>query len=120
MRLMALHERCVTAGIDASRIDDAMDGGAPKQALIALLLEHRQALATTPRATMDADTVAESLRAEATRAATLDHLEALAAPIPSAVALAAALALVDVMATEKERAAFDRCTLLLGRLLGWR
>ena len=69
---------------------------------------------------VSAATVAGALSSEATRVVTLDALEALAAPIPSAVALAAALALVDVMATEKERAAFDRCTLLLGRLLGWR
>ena len=65
---------------------------------------------------VSAATVAESLRSEATRIATLDALEALEAPIPSAVALAAAPALVDAMATEKERAAFDRCGLLLGRL----
>ena len=111
MRLMALHERCVTAGIDASRIDDAMDGGAPKQALIALLLEHPKALAVTM------DTVAESLRAEATRAATLDNLEALAAT-PSAVALAAAPALVDVLTAENiDRASFDRSALLLARLV---
>ena len=66
---------------------------------------------------VSAATVAESLRSEATRIATLDALEALAPPIPSAVALAAAPALVDVLATEKERAAFDRCGLLLARLL---
>ena len=65
---------------------------------------------------MSAATVAESLRSEATRITTLDALEALAPPIPSAVALAAAPALVDAMATEKERAAFDRCGLLLARL----
>ena len=39
---------------------------------------------------VSAATVAESLRSEATRIATLDALEALEAPIPSAVALAAA------------------------------
>ena len=66
---------------------------------------------------MDAATVAESLRSEATRVATLDALEALAPPIPSAVALAAAPALVDAMATEKERASLDRCGQLLARLL---
>ena len=69
------------------------------------------------RRTMDVATVAESLRSEATRIATLDALEALAPPIPSAVALAAAPALVDAIATGKERASFDRCGLLLGRLL---
>ena len=120
MRLMALHERCVTAGIDAARIDDAMDGGIPpKQALIALLLEHKNA-APTPLAPLvvSADAVAESLVAEATRAATLDHLEALAAPIPSAVAVAAAPALADVLAAENtDRATFDRSALLLARLV---
>ena len=65
-----------------------------------------------------AATVANALRSEATRVATLVALEALAPPIPSAVALAAAPALVDAMATETQRAAFDRCGLLLARLLG--
>jgi len=65
---------------------------------------------------VSAATVAESLRSEVTRVATLDALEALEAPIPSAVALAAAPALVDAMATEKARASFDRCGLLLARL----
>jgi hypothetical protein len=64
------------------------------------------------------DTVVESLRAEATRATTLDNLEALAAPIPSAVALAAAPALVDVLVAENvDRAVFDRSALLLARLV---
>ena len=64
-----------------------------------------------------ATSVAEALRSEATRVATLDALEALPPPIPDAVALAAAPALVDAMATETERASLDRCGLLLGRLL---
>ena len=64
-----------------------------------------------------AGTVADGLRSETTRAATLDALEALAPPISSPVALAAAPALVDVIATETERASFDRCGLLLTRLL---
>ena len=63
-----------------------------------------------------ADTVADRLRSAATRVATLDALEALAPPIPATVALAAAPALADVMATETERASYDRCGLLLGRL----
>jgi hypothetical protein len=63
-----------------------------------------------------AATVADTIRSEVTRIATLNALEALAPPIPSAVALAAAPALVDAMATEKDRAAFDRCGLLLARL----
>ena len=63
-----------------------------------------------------ADTVAGGLRSEATRTATLDALEALAEPIPSAVALAAAPALVDAMIMETERASFDRSGLLLARL----
>ena len=61
--------------------------------------------------------MAESLRSPATRIATLDALEALARPIPSAVVLAAAPALVDVIATETEWASYGRCGLLLGRLL---
>ena len=66
---------------------------------------------------VSAATVAEGLCSEATRVATLDALEALAPPIPSAVALAAAPALVDAIVTEKkESAAFDRCGLLLARL----
>ena len=63
-----------------------------------------------------AATVANALRSEATRVATLVALEALAPPIPSAVALAAAPALVDAMATETERASFDPCGLLLARV----
>ena len=66
---------------------------------------------------LDAGTVADRLRSGVTRAAALDALEALAPPIPAAVALAAAPALVDVIATETERAAYYRCALLLGRLL---
>ena len=62
-------------------------------------------------------TVADGLRSHATHIATLDALEALATPIASAVALAAAPALVDAMATETVRAAFDRCGLMLTRLL---
>ena len=61
--------------------------------------------------------VAIGLRSEASRATALDALEALAPPIPSAMALAAAPALVDAMATETERASLDRCGLLLGRVL---
>jgi hypothetical protein len=66
-----------------------------------------------------AGTVAGALRSQASRAAALDALEALAPPIPSAVALAAAPALVDVMtaAEQAERASFDRSGLLLARLL---
>ena len=64
-----------------------------------------------------ATTVADTIRSEATRTTALDALEALVAPIPSAVALAAAPALVDATVTEKERVALDRCALLLGRLL---
>ena len=67
---------------------------------------------------MSAAAVADRLRSAATRIASLDVLEALAPPIPSAVALAAAPALVDAMATETEWASLDRCGLLLARLLG--
>ena len=64
-----------------------------------------------------AETVADRLRSEATRTAALDALEALAPPIPGAVALNAAPALHDAMATETERASYDRCGLLLGQVL---
>ena len=65
---------------------------------------------------VSAATVADRLRSEATRITTLDALEALAPPIQSDVALAAAPALVDAMATETERASYDRCGLLLARV----
>ena len=65
------------------------------------------------------ETVAERLRDRATRSATLTALESHAAPIPTAVSLAAAPALVELMAmdaAEVERDAFDRAGLLVGRL----
>ena len=64
-----------------------------------------------------ADTVAERLRDGATLSTALDALEALVAPIPTATALAAAPALVDVFAHTTEHAALDRAALLLARLL---
>jgi hypothetical protein len=66
-----------------------------------------------------AETVAERLRDRATRSATLTALESHAAPIPTAVSLAAAPALVELMAmdaAEMERDAYDRAGLLVGRL----
>jgi hypothetical protein len=66
-----------------------------------------------------AETVAERLRDRATRSATLTALESHAAPIPTAVSLAAAPALLGLMAmdaTEVERDEYDRAGLLLGRL----
>jgi hypothetical protein len=38
MRLMALQKRAETAGIDRDQIEEAMDSGAPKEGLVALLL----------------------------------------------------------------------------------
>jgi hypothetical protein len=70
-------------------------------------------------ADLAADTVAERLRDRATRSATLAALESNAAPIPTAVSLAAAPALVGLMAmdaAEVERDAYDSAGLLLGRL----
>ena len=64
-----------------------------------------------------AATVAEQLSADATRAAALDALEALAPPAPGNVALAAAPALVDVAASTEDRAEHERAVLLLARLL---
>ena len=74
----------------------------------------------TRMADVDSTTVAERLRNNATRDAALDALERHAAPIPTAAALAAAPALLNVMsmdAAEVERGAYDRAGLLLGRLL---
>eukprot|EP01044_Picomonas_judraskeda_P027812 COSAG03_NODE_8983_length_754_cov_1.490076_1_plen_110_part_10 len=65
------------------------------------------------------ETVAERLRDRATRSATLAALESHAAPIPTAVSLASAPALLELMAmdaAEVERDAFDRAGLLVGRL----
>ena len=62
-------------------------------------------------------TVAESLRAEATRNTTLDALEALTVPISNDVARAAAPALVDVACGPASRMDVDRSALLLARLL---
>ena len=73
----------------------------------------------TTMADLAVETVAERLRDRATRSATLAALESHAAPIPTAVSLAAAPALVELMAmdaAEVERDAFDRAGLLLGRL----
>jgi hypothetical protein len=70
-------------------------------------------------ADLAAETVAERLRDRATRSATLAALERHAAPIPTAVSLAAAPALLGLMtmdAAEVERDAYDRAGLLLGRL----
>ena len=70
-------------------------------------------------ADLAADTVAERLRDRDTRSATLAALESHAAPIPTAVSLAAAPALLGLMAmdaAEVERDAYDRAGLLLARL----
>jgi hypothetical protein len=70
-------------------------------------------------ADLAAETVAERLRDRATRSATLAALESHAAPIPTAVSLAAAPALLGLMtldAAEVERDAYDRAGLLVGRL----
>jgi hypothetical protein len=63
------------------------------------------------------DTVAERLRAQDTRAPTLQALDALPPPCPPELALAAAPALVDVAAATEDREVLDRCGLLLARLL---
>ena len=64
-----------------------------------------------------ADTVAERLRADGTRAATLQALVATPPPVPRELALAAAPALADVVAGTEDREVFDRCCLLVARLL---
>jgi hypothetical protein len=63
------------------------------------------------------DTIAERLRAEDTRAATLQALDALPPPCPPELALAAAPALVDVAAATEDREVLDQCGLLVARLL---
>ena len=66
-----------------------------------------------------ADTVAERLRDRGTRPVTLAALESHAAPIPTAVSLAAAPALLGLMtmdAAEVERSTYDRAGLLVARL----
>jgi hypothetical protein len=70
-------------------------------------------------ADLAAESVAERLRDRAARPAALAALERHAAPIPTAVSLAAAPALLGLMtmdAAEVERDAYDRAVLLLGRL----
>jgi hypothetical protein len=65
------------------------------------------------------DTVAERLRDRGARSATLAALESHAAPIPTAVSLAAAPALLGLMTmdgAEVERDTYDRAGLLLARL----
>jgi hypothetical protein len=83
------------------------------------LLLPRAHRAPAERTGMDlaAATVAERLRDGATQTAALEALEDHAAPIPTATALAAAPALVDVVSAATEHAAFDRSALLLVRLL---
>eukprot|EP01043_Picozoa_sp_COSAG02_P003994 COSAG02_NODE_101_length_36804_cov_125.342951_7_plen_185_part_00 len=68
-------------------------------------------------AELAADTVADSLHSKETRAPVLDALEATPVPIPHEVALAVAPALVDVAGDTQNRQTFDRCTLLVGRLM---
>eukprot|EP01046_Picozoa_sp_COSAG06_P050418 COSAG06_NODE_7981_length_2312_cov_5.610120_2_plen_413_part_00 len=70
-------------------------------------------------ADLAAETVAERLRDRAARSETLAALESHAAPIPTAVSLAAAPALLGLMAmdaVEVERDTYDRAGLLLARL----
>ena len=74
-------------------------------------------LRTMTSAELAADTVADRLRSEETRASVLDALEATPAPIPHELALAVAPALVDVASDTQDREAFDRCGLLVGRLM---
>ena len=78
----------------------------PLTSLLSFIIDRRpRRWALSLTGTMDASppTVAEGLRSAAARIATLDALEALAPPIPAAVALAAAPAHADVIATEMER-----------------
>ena len=62
-------------------------------------------------------TVAERLRADETRTLTLLALERLPPPVPRELALAAAPALTDVSACTDDRTVYERCTLLMARLM---
>jgi hypothetical protein len=42
MRLTALQKRAASEGVEETQIEDAMDGDAPKEGLIALLLQRRR------------------------------------------------------------------------------
>ena len=67
-------------------------------------------------AELAAETVAERLRDRVTRSATLTALESYPAPIPTAVSLAAAPALLELMAMdagEVERDEYERAALQL-------
>jgi hypothetical protein len=80
---------------------------------------HRPSPRPGRMADLAADTVAERLRDRATRSAALTALERHAAPIPTAVSLAAAPALLGLMtmdAAEVERDVYDIAGLLLARL----
>ena len=98
--------RCLAAG--ASRGGRCCGGVSP-------------ALALPTMAALAADTVAQSLRDRATRAAALDALDHghEAGPVARAVSLAAAPALYELLALDAAevcREEFDRVGLLLGRL----
>jgi hypothetical protein len=66
---------------------------------------------------LTAGSVVERLRAESTRAGTLEALGAVEAPVSRDVALAAAPALVDIAAHTNDREELEHSTLLLARLL---
>jgi hypothetical protein len=73
----------------------------------------------TIMADLAADTVAQWLRGAPTRDAALGALERHTAPIPTAVAMGAAPALLELLSMDEgevDRGAFDRAGLLLGRL----
>lgn len=64
-----------------------------------------------------AATVAHRLLDDATRATTLESLEAHPTALPRDVALAAAPGVVDIVSSTAERSIFDRSGLILGRLI---
>eukprot|EP01043_Picozoa_sp_COSAG02_P041954 COSAG02_NODE_3525_length_6615_cov_2.025629_7_plen_244_part_00 len=64
-----------------------------------------------------ADTVAERLANDDTRASTLDAFEAMPPQLPRELALAAVPHLVDVASATRDRETFDRCTLLVARVM---
>jgi hypothetical protein len=77
-------------------------------------------MSASDNSTLSANVLGQQLLDRATRLPTLDVLESHTTPIPDALALAAAPALLDLLmmdASEVNRTTFDRVGLMLGRLV---
>ena len=108
MRLMALHERCVAAGIETSSTDDAMESGAPKQALIALLLDHQQTAASAAPVTVSTATLLMGSHSE--RSAAYATLEATQDVELAAASVEPLCAILGSPASETDAAEYRRVT----------